>query len=162
MIRGLSSIPRGGGKPEGKEGGCITMLGALRPIEGAWVRTKLIRGVLRPDGRHFGACLTSHSLFRRRNHALVFVLHLFEAFLDTTHPYSERGGATGADRVSAERGSQSTQPRARCSPFGRGAWRQVASPKVPPLMDALFLFGAQWGPPKVPERGSTERGHFLG
>ena len=28
--------------------------------------------------------------------------------------------------MSAERSSQSTQPRARCSPFGRGAWRQVA------------------------------------
>ena len=39
MIRGLSTIPRGGGKPEGKEGDCITTLGALRPIEGARLRT---------------------------------------------------------------------------------------------------------------------------
>ena len=51
MIRGLSPIPRGGGKPEGKEGDCITMLGALSLTEGVWVRTTLIRSVLRPNGR---------------------------------------------------------------------------------------------------------------
>ena len=51
----------------------------------------LFRGVLRHDGRPFGA-----------------------------------RAATGGENVSAERSSQSTQPRARCSPFGRGAWRQVA------------------------------------
>ena len=45
MIRGLSPIPRGGGKPEGKEGDCITTLGAVCPIEGVWVRTKIIRSV---------------------------------------------------------------------------------------------------------------------
>ena len=38
----------------------------------------------------------------------------------------EARAATGGENVSAERSSQSTQPRARCSPFGRGAWRQVA------------------------------------
>ena len=46
MIRGLSSIPRGGGKPEGKEGVCIPTLGALSLTEGVWVRTKIIRSVL--------------------------------------------------------------------------------------------------------------------
>ena len=45
MIRGLSPIPRGGGKPEGKEGGCITTLGAVSPIEGVCVRTKIIWSV---------------------------------------------------------------------------------------------------------------------
>ena len=43
MIRGLSPIPRGGGIPEGKEGVCITTLGAVSLIEGVWVRTKIIR-----------------------------------------------------------------------------------------------------------------------
>ena len=60
MIRGLSLIPRGGGIPEGKEGDCITMLGAVCPIEGVWVRTKIIRSVL------------------------DFALHLFKAPLDMT------------------------------------------------------------------------------
>ena len=40
-------------------------------------------------------------------------------------PFGARA-ATGGENVSAERSSQSTQPRAHCSPFGRGAWRQVA------------------------------------
>ena len=38
MIRGLSPIPRGGGIPEGKEGVCITTLGALRTIK--WARDR--------------------------------------------------------------------------------------------------------------------------
>ena len=45
MIRGLSPIPRGGGKPGGKEGVCIPTLGALRRIESVGVSTKLVRGV---------------------------------------------------------------------------------------------------------------------
>ena len=45
MIRGLSPIPRGGGKPEGKEGDCIPTLEAVSLIEGVWVRTKIMRGV---------------------------------------------------------------------------------------------------------------------
>ena len=48
MIRGLSPIPRGGGKPEGKEGDCISTLGALRPIEGVWVRTHSFGAFLNP------------------------------------------------------------------------------------------------------------------
>ena len=46
MIRGLSPIPRGGGKPEGKEGDCITTLGAVCLIEGVWVRTPLFGAFL--------------------------------------------------------------------------------------------------------------------
>ena len=56
MIRGLSPIPRGGGKPEGKEGDCIPMLGALRSIEGVWVRTKLMRGVPTPGNTATPSC----------------------------------------------------------------------------------------------------------
>ena len=33
------------GDPDGKEGVCIPTLGAVSPIEGAWVRTKIIRSV---------------------------------------------------------------------------------------------------------------------
>ena len=56
MIRGLSPIPRGGGKPEGKEGGCIPTPGALRSIEGVWVRTKLMRGVPTPGNTATPSC----------------------------------------------------------------------------------------------------------
>ena len=65
---------------------------------------------------------------------------LFGACLDTTGVFSERGGATGADRVSAERSSQSTQPRARCSPFGRDKVRSRA-PAVRPSGGA---HGGKW------------------
>ena len=56
MIRGLSPIPRGGGKPEGKEGDCITTLGALSLTEGVWVRTKLVRGVPTPGSTATPSC----------------------------------------------------------------------------------------------------------
>ena len=56
MIRGLSPIPRGGGKPEGKEGDCITTLGAVCLIEGVWVRTKIIRSVPTPGNTTTPSC----------------------------------------------------------------------------------------------------------
>ena len=56
MIRGLSPIPRGGGKPEGKEGVCITTLGAVCLIEGVWVSTKIMRGVPMPGNTATPSC----------------------------------------------------------------------------------------------------------
>ena len=56
MIRGLSPIPRGGGRPEGKEGVCITTLGAVCTIEGVWVRTKIIRSVPSPGSTATPSC----------------------------------------------------------------------------------------------------------
>ena len=49
MIRGLSPIPRGGGIPDGKEGVCIPTPGALRPIEGVWVRPHSFGAFLHPE-----------------------------------------------------------------------------------------------------------------
>ena len=49
MIRGLSPIPRGGGKPEGKEGDCIPTLGAVSLIESAWVRPHSFGAFLHPE-----------------------------------------------------------------------------------------------------------------
>ena len=52
-------------------------------------------------------------------------------------PFGARA-ATGGENVSAERSSQSTQPRAHCSPFGRGAWRLLRERRRCPLKS--------WGP----------------
>ena len=87
-----------------------------------------MRGVLRSDAPLFGACPNSHYIFSKTEFRACSRKKLIRCVLRPDGRLFGVRAATGGENVSAERSSQSTQPRARCSPFGRGAWRPAVRP----------------------------------